>query len=177
MFGFAYQLSIKYERKMLEHFSLKVGILPHPTLPPRTLHHPANPLYSIIILSHPFSTPGHFSSHVLQPSHVHHCTTSLDWPTTWIPHHFFTSTTVIANHKTSSSSASSIRHPTGLPLKIKMSTLQTLLPWLFWSFTFSIWTTPTLTATLSPPDILEIGPELLLKPPLETPFIRGSARE
>src|SRR6218665_1627245 len=23
----------------------------------RTLHHPANPLYSIIILSHPFSTP------------------------------------------------------------------------------------------------------------------------
>jgi len=33
MFGFAYLLSIKYERKkMLQHFSLKVGILPHPTL-------------------------------------------------------------------------------------------------------------------------------------------------
>src|SRR6218665_244178 len=30
--------------------------------PSRTLHHPANPLYLIIILSHPFSTPGHFLS-------------------------------------------------------------------------------------------------------------------
>src|SRR6218665_154334 len=38
---------------------------------------PLKPLYSIIILSHPFSTPGHFSSHVLQQSHIHHCTTSL----------------------------------------------------------------------------------------------------
>src|SRR6218665_1284021 len=41
----------------------------------RTLHHPANPLYSIIILSHPFMTPGHFSSHVIQPNHdssLHH---------------------------------------------------------------------------------------------------------
>src|SRR6218665_3609562 len=47
-------------------------------VPPRTLHHPANPLYSIIILSHPLSTLGHFSSHVLQPSHIHHCTTSLE---------------------------------------------------------------------------------------------------
>ena len=34
-------------------------------VPSRILHHPANPLYSIIILSHRFSTPGHFSSHVL----------------------------------------------------------------------------------------------------------------
>src|SRR6218665_2921405 len=47
-------------------------------VPSRTLHHPANPLYPIIILSHPFSTPGHFSSHVLQPSHIYHCTTSLE---------------------------------------------------------------------------------------------------
>src|SRR6218665_1766468 len=30
-------------------------------VPSRTLHHPANPLYSIIILF-PFSTTGHFSS-------------------------------------------------------------------------------------------------------------------
>src|SRR6218665_3056137 len=45
-------------------------------VPSRTLHHPANPLYSIIILSHPFPSPGHFSSHVLQPSHIHHSTTS-----------------------------------------------------------------------------------------------------
>src|SRR6218665_3310781 len=32
-------------------------------------------LRSIIIniLSHPFSTPGHFSSHVFQPSHINHC--------------------------------------------------------------------------------------------------------
>ena len=97
--------------------------------PSRTLHHPAYPFYSIIILSHPFSTHGHFSSHVLQQSHIHHCTTSLEWPTTWTPHHFFTSTTVIANHKIS---ASSIRQPPGLPLKIKMSSLQTLLPWPIW---------------------------------------------
>src|SRR6218665_1420602 len=38
----------------------------------------ANTLYSIIILSHPFSTPGHFSSHVFQPSHINHCATSLE---------------------------------------------------------------------------------------------------
>jgi len=49
-----------------------------------------------------------------------------------------------------------------IPLKIKMSSLQTLLPWPIWSFTLPIWTTPTLTATLSPPGPLEIGPELLL---------------
>src|SRR6218665_418006 len=47
-------------------------------VPSRTLHHPANPLYSIIILSHPFSTLSHFPSHVLQPSYIHHCTTSLE---------------------------------------------------------------------------------------------------
>ena len=44
-----------------------------PWLPLRTFHYPANPLYSII-LSHSFSTPDFldFSSHVLQPSHIHH---------------------------------------------------------------------------------------------------------
>src|SRR6218665_1977049 len=77
---------------------------------------------------HPFSTSGHFSSHVFQPSHINHCTTSLEWPTTYTPHHFFASTAVIPNHKTSSSSDSSIRHPQGLPLKIKISSLQSLLP-------------------------------------------------
>src|SRR6218665_1869395 len=40
-------------------------------VPSQTLRHPANPLYSIIIVSHPFSTPGHFSSHGLQPSHAY----------------------------------------------------------------------------------------------------------
>src|SRR6218665_409909 len=52
----------------------------HVTLstPSRTLHHPANTLYSIIILSHPFSTPGHFSSLVSQRSHINHCATSLE---------------------------------------------------------------------------------------------------
>src|SRR6218665_2478311 len=34
-------------------------------------------------------------------------------------HHFFVSTTVIANHKTSSSSGSSIRHPRAFHLKLK----------------------------------------------------------
>ena len=68
--------------------------------------------------------------------------------------------------------------PRGLPLKIKMSSLQTLLPWPIWSFSFSVWTTHTLTFTLSPHGILEIGPELLLTPPLVTPLlIRRSARE
>jgi len=37
------------------------------------------------------------------------------------------------------------------------------------SFTFSTWTIPTLTATLSPPGILKIGPELLLTTHLENP--------
>src|SRR6218665_895517 len=32
----------------------------------------------LIILSHPFSTPGHFSSHVFHPSHINHCATSLE---------------------------------------------------------------------------------------------------
>src|SRR6218665_2504387 len=41
-------------------------------------HHPANLLYSIIILFHPFSTTGRFSSCVPQPSHIYHCTTSLE---------------------------------------------------------------------------------------------------
>jgi len=83
-------------------------------IPSRTLHHPANPLYPIILLSHPFSTSDHFSSHGLKPSHIHHCTRSLELPTTWPPHYFFTSTqstTIIANHKTSPSSGSSIHHP------------------------------------------------------------------
>src|SRR6218665_1665983 len=44
----------------------------------RTLHRPATTLYSIIIPSHSFSSPGHFSSHVLKPSPIHHCTTSLE---------------------------------------------------------------------------------------------------
>ena len=135
-------------------------------VPSRTLHHPANPLYSIIILSHPFPTPGHFSSHVLQPSHIHHCTTSLEWPTIWTPHH---SISLPPQHIF-------IRllypSPPGLPLKMKMSSLQTLLPWPIWSFIFSIWTTPTLTATLSL--VVFWKSDLSFSwPPLETPFWRA----
>src|SRR6218665_2102292 len=47
-------------------------------IPSRTLHYPANTLYSIIILSHPFSTPGHCSSLFHHRSHINHCTTSLE---------------------------------------------------------------------------------------------------
>ena len=112
-----------------------------------------------------------------EPYPSYHCTTSLERtrPTIWAPHHFFTSTTVIANHKTSSSSASSIRQPPGLPLHIKMSYLQTLLSGPIWSCTFFTWTTSTLTATLSPPGILEIGPELLLTPFGKPPFDSSQA--
>src|SRR6218665_887455 len=39
-------------------------------LPSRAFHHSANPLYPIILLSHPFSTPGHLSSYALQKSHI-----------------------------------------------------------------------------------------------------------
>ena len=35
-------------------------------------------LYPTILLSHPLSTPSHFSSHVLQQIHIHHCTTSFE---------------------------------------------------------------------------------------------------
>src|SRR6218665_3929071 len=47
-------------------------------VPSRILHHPTNPLYSISILSHLFSIPCscHFSSHVLQPSHIQLSTTA-----------------------------------------------------------------------------------------------------
>src|SRR6218665_1887735 len=41
-------------------------------LPSRAFHHSANPLYPIILLSNPFSTPGHLSSHVLQKSNNRH---------------------------------------------------------------------------------------------------------
>ena len=54
--------------------------------------------------------------------------------------------------------------PLGPSTQHWMSSLPTLLPWPIWSFTLSIWTTPPLTATLFPPGILEIGPELLLTP-------------
>src|SRR6218665_2647430 len=47
-------------------------------LPLRTFHNSANPLYPILLLSHPFSTPCHFPSDVLQQSHIHSCTTSLE---------------------------------------------------------------------------------------------------
>src|SRR6218665_3385265 len=69
--------------KIPERIHFKVLSLQFPAvfpahIPSRTLHHPANTLYSIIILSHPSSPPGHFSPHVFQPSHINHCTTSLE---------------------------------------------------------------------------------------------------
>src|SRR6218665_1850272 len=94
-----------------------------------------------------------------------------DLPPELDPHHFFASTAVIANHKTSSSSASSIRHPRAFHSKLKSHLFKH-------SFPLPISTTPSLTATMSPPGTLEIGPELLLTLPLETPpLIRHSARE
>src|SRR6218665_3056136 len=48
------------------------------SITPRPLHHPPPPLYPTIIRSPPSPPPGHFSSHVPQPSHIHHCTTSLE---------------------------------------------------------------------------------------------------
>src|SRR6218665_556866 len=62
-------------------------------------HHPANQLYSIIILSHPFSTPGPFSSHVLQPTepypslhHVFEMTFRLNsTPFLYLPHRHYQS--------------------------------------------------------------------------------------
>src|SRR6218665_552956 len=50
----------------------------HLHVPSRTFHHPANPPYSILLLSDPLSTPSHHSSQVLQPSHIHKCATSLE---------------------------------------------------------------------------------------------------
>src|ERR1043165_7809301 len=44
----------------------------------RPFHHPANPLYPIILRSHSFSTSCHYSSQVLQPSNIQHCTTPLE---------------------------------------------------------------------------------------------------
>jgi len=58
----------------------------------------------------------------------------------------------------------------GFPLKIKMSSLQTLLLLPILSFTFTIWTTPTLNSCSAPPGILEIEPGLLLTPLWKKPF-------
>jgi len=44
-------------------------------LPSQTFHHSSKPLYPILHLSHPFSTLNHYSSQILRPSHIHHCTT------------------------------------------------------------------------------------------------------
>src|SRR6218665_3998052 len=41
-------------------------------------HHPANPLYPNLFLSNLLSTSSHYSSQVLQPLHINHCTTSLE---------------------------------------------------------------------------------------------------
>src|SRR6218665_538853 len=48
---------------------------------------------------------------------------------------------------------------------------------ILYTFPFPISTTPTLTATLSPPGTLEFGPELLLTPLWKPPLIRRIARE
>jgi len=54
-------------------------------------------------------------------AHAHAHSLEGTLPTTWTPHHFFTSTAVIANHKTPSpsSSTSSIRHPRAFHSKFK----------------------------------------------------------
>src|SRR6218665_1527866 len=69
--------------KIPEHIHFKVPNLQLPPvlpahLPSRAFHHSANPLYPIILMSHPFWTPGQLSSHVLQKSHIRHCTPSLE---------------------------------------------------------------------------------------------------
>ena len=88
--------------------------LPAVHLSSRTFHHPANPLYQVILLSHPFSTHGQFSFHVLQANHIHRCTISLEWPATWTPHFSFTSIIIIASKgKPSSLSGSSIYQDIG----------------------------------------------------------------
>ena len=92
-------------------------------VPSRTLHHPVNPLYPIIVLSHPFRVTSQFSSHVLQPSHIH----IFGMPYNLNFALFLSLYPIIANHKTSSSSGSYIHHSPGLPFKTEMSTLQKLL--------------------------------------------------
>src|SRR6218665_2118619 len=92
-------------------------------LPSRAFHHSANPLYrssSCLTLL----DPGHLSSHVLQKSHICHCTASVELTT----HLFFTSTIVTPNHKTSSSSCSSVCYPPDFPLETENPPLQTIFP-------------------------------------------------
>ena len=126
-----------------------------------------NPLYSIIILSHPFS---------IARSLLISCSPTEPYPSL---HHVFGMTYhlnfapfLYLHHRHCQSQHIHIIYPSplGLPLKIKMSSLQTLLLWPISSFTFSIWNTLTLTATLSPPGILDIGPELPLTPFWKPPF-------
>src|SRR6218665_1988805 len=95
----------------------------------------------------------------------------------WATHHFFASTAVIANHKTSSSPASSI-YPSipGPSTQNLISSNVAYSPTLtHLIIPLPISTTPTLTATLPPSGTLEIGPELLLTP-LETPTFDSSQR-
>jgi len=86
---------------------------------------------NIIITIITFLDPGHYSSHVLQQTHSHHCTASLEWPATWTPHLFFTSTIIIANHKTLIFILLLRLPSTGLSTRNWSSIyLQKLLPWL-----------------------------------------------
>src|SRR6218665_3028074 len=70
--------------KTLEHIHFKVLSLTYNSLQSsqptylRELFTPSHLLSLITFLSPPFSPPSHFSSYVLQPSHIHHCLTSLE---------------------------------------------------------------------------------------------------
>ena len=90
--------------------------------------------------------------------------------------HFFTPTTVIANRKTSSSSGSSIRHPRAFHSKLKCHLFKPSYPDPSDHPLSSSERHPcTLTAILSPPGILEIGPEILLTPLWKVPILYVAA--
>src|SRR6218665_2054569 len=67
--------------KIPERILFKVLSLTYSLPSPRTSAN-SSPSSQPALLDHhhpvSFSSPGRFSSHVLQPSHIHHCTTSLE---------------------------------------------------------------------------------------------------
>src|SRR6218665_3945891 len=88
-------------------------------------HHPASPLYPILLLPHPFSTPGHYSSRVMFSNRaisITAPTTSFELSAVRAPR-FFRSVIITENHP-SSFFGSSVCHTQGSKLNIEVSSTQ-----------------------------------------------------
>ena len=110
----------------------------------RTLHHPANRIYSIILLCQSFWTQ--VAIHLKLSNRFIFNTAPRLWNV--LPPEF---RTLLFLHLQRQSLAitciTSIHHPSGFPLEVKVSPLQGLLPRFIWSSNFLLSTRTTLVLT------------------------------